>query len=306
MHGHEAEASRLFRISAGFVLDQVKVGRWGRDFIDGLIMTAVTQANVAPIMADPVLQQRYAAYADPPPDELRRPISIHATAHSLGLPYETVRRRVVALSRIGVYRITAEGVVVPSSHLFLLGHKGVVEAAYVRLRSLHERLCAQGLLPQPPDSYDDPPDAPPLRLVVRIAGDYMLRYADALTAYIGDPACAMIWLETFRNNREHWPDNAEAGGSAELRGARMAVISSRLGMPAETVRRRVAQLVAMGACEWDRTGLIVPATALETPEFARLAKRVGADLIRMYAALANYGVIAAWQAEGRSEISRAA
>jgi DeoR/GlpR family transcriptional regulator of sugar metabolism len=36
-----------------------------------------------------------------PPDEVRRPISVLAVANSLGLPYETVRRYVTKLIRLG-------------------------------------------------------------------------------------------------------------------------------------------------------------------------------------------------------------
>jgi len=306
----QGEAYRLFRISAGFLLDQVRLGRWGMDFIDGLILTAVTQANVAPVMADPLLQRRYATYAAPPPDELRRPISVHATAHSLGLPYETVRRRMTALSRLGVYRFTPDGVVVPGANLLGLGHKRALEGAYSRLRSLYERLRAQGLLAEPPAPEPPVPDpeswdAPPLRIAARVSAEYLLRFADGLTASLDDLACGVIWLETFRNNREQL-DDASAGDDAELRGARVSHVSDRLGMPAETVRRRAAQLVAQGACEWTRTGLVVPATALREPNRQRLIRRAGADLTRMYASLGQLGVIAAWQAEDRLTASRAA
>ncbi len=301
----EAEAYRLFRISAGFVLDQVRVGRWGHDFIDGLIMTAITQANVAPITSDPVLQRRYAAYGDPPPDELRRPISVHATAHSLGLPYETVRRRVMARSRVGAYRVAQDGVIVPGATLVALAHKRLLEQAYERLRALYLRLCAQGLLEEATVSVEPPFDAPPLRLAVRVAGDYLLRYADELRVYIEDLPCAMIWLETFRHNREHWPDHAPAGGDSDLRGARVAQLSSRLGLPAETVRRRVVQLVAQGACEWAGPGLIVSTASLARPECQRMIRRTGIDLVRMYASLGNLGVIAAWRAEDEPHLARA-
>ena len=61
------------RLANGFALDLVKLGGFGRDVVDGLLLAAISQANVAQITRNPELQRRYATLDQPPPDELRRP-----------------------------------------------------------------------------------------------------------------------------------------------------------------------------------------------------------------------------------------
>ena len=56
--------------------------------------TTVAVANVAHLSADPALSRRYGAIDQPEPFEIKRPISRNAVALSLGLSYETARRRI--------------------------------------------------------------------------------------------------------------------------------------------------------------------------------------------------------------------
>jgi hypothetical protein len=283
-------ARAVLRISTGVVLDQVKVGRLGLDLIDSLIMLAVTQANVQAVMSDPALQRRYAAYDSPPPDSLRRPISILAVAQSLGLPYETVRRRVTRLRWVGAYRFTESGVYVPTGRVRRPAHQAALEAAHARVLGLHERLAALGavtaLAPCRASAWRGPP---PLRATARISAEYMLRLVAAATEVLGDPVSALIWFEVLRSSTEHLPDDAADELSA--RPARAAEVAKRLGLAAETVRRRLVGLVADGACLDSRQGYVTPPDLLSTGPFVQLARRNAADLTRMFAALAQLGVL---------------
>jgi hypothetical protein len=128
---------------------------------------------------------------------------------------------------------------------------------------------------------------------------------DRLTGHVGDLGCAVVWLATFRYNRETWPD-AVACSDSDLRPARLAQISKRLGLPAETVRRRATQLVAQGACAWEPAGLVVSEASLAEPGCRPLIDRSCADLVQMYATLGQFGVIARWRAESGLLIHRAA
>ena len=69
------------RLSNAFALDLVRLGGFGRDVIDALLLAAISQANVAQITRSPELQRTYATLDHPPPDELRRPVSI--SQHSI-------------------------------------------------------------------------------------------------------------------------------------------------------------------------------------------------------------------------------
>src|ERR1041384_4981597 len=105
------------RLANAFALDLVKLGGFGRDVIDALLLAAISQANVAQITRSPELQRQYATLDAAPPDELRRPVSINAIAGSLRIPFETARRRIAALKDLGVIKVTAHGVIVPQAPL---------------------------------------------------------------------------------------------------------------------------------------------------------------------------------------------
>ncbi|MBX9942766.1 MAG: hypothetical protein K2Y40_01690 [Reyranella sp.] len=84
---------------------------WHGDLLRGLVFTAIWTANVKH-----VVNTARAAHQTILPDELRRPVSILAIAHSLRLPYETVRRHALALEKSGIcHRIGRQGLVVPES-----------------------------------------------------------------------------------------------------------------------------------------------------------------------------------------------
>ena len=60
---------------------------------------------------------RYAGIDQPPPDEVRRPVSVSAIARSLGVPYETLRRQVRRLIEAGVCVRVEGGLIVPMAAL---------------------------------------------------------------------------------------------------------------------------------------------------------------------------------------------
>lgn len=87
------------------------------DILRGVIFLAIVDANTRHIRpADPV-SQAYANTNDDVPDALRRPISVHALALELSLPYETTRRHVNALIEQNLCRRSDSGVFVPAATL---------------------------------------------------------------------------------------------------------------------------------------------------------------------------------------------
>src|SRR6185436_6308089 len=128
------------RLANGFALDLVKLGGFGRDVIDGLLMAAISQANVAQITRSPELQRTYATLDQPPPDELRRPVSISAIANSLRIPFETARRRITALSELGIVKTVPKGVIIPTGPLNSPFYRMGAEAHYQLVRNLYFRL----------------------------------------------------------------------------------------------------------------------------------------------------------------------
>ncbi|MFN4177355.1 hypothetical protein [Phenylobacterium sp.] len=288
-----AHAQDVMQVTAGFLLDQVRDARQPLDLLDALISVTVTQANVEMLMRDLDLQRTYATCNAPPPDELRRPISINAVAQSLQLPFETVRRRIARLSLFGAYRSTREGVYVPELLLKAPGHRKALRSAYDRLSALYGRLLAMGELTEIDDFGPRWEGDPPLRAVGRISSEYLLRFVEPIIGELGDAVNATVWLEILRSNTE--AGNGVGWEEVERRPVGISQVARRVGLPVQTVRRRVEALVAAGACARAGRGVFAPAETLRRPEFMAIAEKNRSNLERMFANLGRLGVLAAWR-----------
>jgi DNA-binding Lrp family transcriptional regulator len=293
------------RASVALLLDLVKIGRVGRTLNDGAISLSIIQANVGPITNSPELQRAYATLDRPPPDELRRPVSVNAIANALRLPYETVRRRVAYLASQGVCEITPRGVVAPTAVLATPAHRALLEYNSSCLEAFYGRLRDIGFLGPPvPNVERFPADDPPLRAIARVSSDYVLRLLEYLTRRIGDLVQCLIFLEVLRTNTEGVTD-AERGidhqgdlgylANERRKPISISALSARLDMPTETVRRHVSQMVEAGRLERGPAGLIVPSAQLTTPEISDVLRDNAMFVTRMFASLAPLGVLIDWE-----------
>lgn len=298
------------RLATGFALDLVKLGGLGRDVVDGLLVCAISQANVSQITRNPELQRAYATVDQPPPDELRRPVSVSAIANSLRLPFETTRRRISGLAAAGYVVSTSRGVIVPTAPLSSPFYGIVAGAHYNLVRNLYLRLRQAGLLedlPRPANPAFDPQN-PPVRLVVRLSTDYVLRLADPIGAEIGDLVSGLVLMDLFHANTEHLPDTVagpnpedwtpEGFVSDELRRpVRPVQLAQRLGIAHETVRRHLFRLVEADRCERNEDGYLVPTRVLARPEVVQFMQDNQSHLLRLCGQLADFGVLAEWERE---------
>jgi predicted ArsR family transcriptional regulator len=74
----------------------------------------------------------------------------------------------------------------------------------------------------------------------------------------------------------------------------VAGLADRIGLPHETVRRHVVRLEGLGALERRPGGFIAPAAALGRPELQQAVIGNVANLQRLFAALAQLGVLDLW------------
>jgi predicted transcriptional regulator len=112
------EARRKYsRLAIGFMIEAGRLVAAITDgnLLRGLLLVAIVQANVGRLSNDPERSQRFSDFLHPPPDEIRRPISIFALAQSLHLPYETVRRNILQMVAEGLVDRTRRGVTVPTA-----------------------------------------------------------------------------------------------------------------------------------------------------------------------------------------------
>lgn len=105
------------RAATGFLLHSIDLMSRvvGGDILRGVIFMAIVDANVRHIRPGDVVSQSYSEAADQMPDDLRRPISVHALALELDIPYETTRRHVNALIAEGFCARAETGIVVPGA-----------------------------------------------------------------------------------------------------------------------------------------------------------------------------------------------
>jgi DNA-binding Lrp family transcriptional regulator len=296
------------RLLVDFVMDVAEIARGGGSILDVLIVTVIVDANVAGFAFDGDLQRTYATLAAPPPDALRRPVTISTVAAAAGLPYETVRRRVGRLARAGECVVGPEGVIVPTARLVSPAYVLAAEGRYRCTRELYEALVGAGILRR------DDPESPrarqrvaasgseaPVRLCNRLLSEYYLRMMKLMIRQVGDPVNGLILLGVARANMAGQAPDASAaaaflpGGSR--RPASRSLVACQLGIPHETVRRRLIELEARGYCRAVRRGVVVDVRAVRHPDAIELFRRNQRHLLRLFARLRRSGVLDYWDTQ---------
>ena len=285
------------RLTVGFLLDVADLGRMKAPLLDTLLFAAVVDANVNRVLRDPALQAAYARLDTPPPDELRRPVSINALAESLDLPFETVRRHIRKLSAQGVCVATPQGLLAPTKVLVSPQMAEVQKFRYTLVVRFHEDLRAQGVaepLPFRPLPADDP--AAPIRGVGRVLSDYFFRTLGGLHGQVRDPLSALILLLVLQISVEHIPPGQAArllrNGNIpdEARAPVRAVhISRRLRVPYETTRRHIGWLVDAGIFRRSQDGVMVEHGVLEGAAMQSLLQENLVNVRRLFRGLAALG-----------------
>jgi DNA-binding Lrp family transcriptional regulator len=299
------QAARLAsRLTMSFLLDMVSLARGERHVLDTLLISATLQANLAPIQRQGDLQVTYSGVDEAPPDELRRPVSVNALANSLGLPFETVRRRVKGLLAQGVFVQVEAGLIVPSAYLSAPEQVKNGLLGYERLRRFYYDLRDLGLIGAlAPPSVRMEGGALPMRTAMRHASAFVLRIIEIMMRHEGDALNVLIMLQVFCANTEDFTSDMIGGDTLEPRDmvrdnlrkpVRPTTLARRLGLPGETIRRHLEDMIARGTLIRVQGGLILPAETL-----ARSNVRAGmfdniANLQRLFSGLSQLGVLAIW------------
>lgn len=129
----KTQARAVARIGGDYTLRTMSAmaAQLDYDYALAVVYIAILQANLAPLMEDPALSARYAGVDTVAPEDLRRPISVHALAGSLHMPYETTRRCVGRLIDKGfAKRVSRSGILTSSEKLAEPAMKRLAEQAY--------------------------------------------------------------------------------------------------------------------------------------------------------------------------------
>jgi len=112
----------------------------GGDILTALVFLAINAANVDYLNEEGPDGFRHTSLDDPPPDGMRRPVSVLAVAGSLGLSYETTRRHANKLLREGLCTRVPGGLVAPTSVLNGEHYADVVRVNLVNVKRLFRGL----------------------------------------------------------------------------------------------------------------------------------------------------------------------
>jgi hypothetical protein len=112
---------------------------------------------------------------------------------------------------------------------------------------------------------------------MRASEEFFLRCINLLNSiFPNDLLRGVIWIAIINANIYHLLDNPELGDAyagedtpppdSERRPVSRAAIAQSLGLPLETCRRHINQMVHDGLCVEVEGGVIVPATRLSSPQ----------------------------------------
>jgi hypothetical protein len=296
------------RLSAEFVLTFLKETSAvsDDDFIDGVIRAAMLDANIRHLIHEREIALRYASFAQPIPDTMRRGASINAIASSLGLPFETTRRRIHRMTERGLCEETEDGVLLAQAQVTTPEMLKFIERNLGKLKAFHDelrRLAPSIDLVLRDEQSARPPAEPPQevsRLCMRATVGYVLRYLEGAKPIAGDLLGAIVFLAVAVRNVEHLTHAASEAGALGARGgavpddlrrrATVHGVSKDLGFSFETTRRRVHKLIDRGALVRDADGVYVPAEVLLSPVLVDHRRTNEANLQRMFTALWRLGV----------------
>ncbi|HEX5378404.1 MAG TPA: hypothetical protein VFW47_07500, partial [Phenylobacterium sp.] len=114
-----ADMSRqVLRLSIGMFLDAMArlTEQIQLDLVHAVLYVTIAQANVRHLTTDFARAEPFASLEAPPPDSERRPVSVYAVAREMRLPYETARRHVGRMMKMGLLvRMPDGGLITPSS-----------------------------------------------------------------------------------------------------------------------------------------------------------------------------------------------
>lgn len=226
------------------------------DRVDSLLVLVILSANLAPWPPAPEGVDL--------PDDRRRPVSLLAVAQSMGLAYETVRRRCHDLAARGVIAIGEGGCVVPAALLrppaaaaLLAGDAAALAAMFERMGE--HRLAMQARAARP-------------AVVARLLIDLSVRVMEPIVANYGSVVAGSVFVAIVAANVRPLlaaPDLSARFAREEdvppdslRQPVGLRAVARELGLPYETVRRQGKALVERGLVETVAGGVLVPARVL--------------------------------------------
>lgn len=135
------------RLAIGAILRAVEMvnREYAGDITAALVFASVVEANVGHLATSPDSKAQLATLVRLPPDEMRRPVTGVALAATLGIPNETVRRKIKGLIDQGLLVRVDGGLIVPTEVMAGDRMTRLTRASFLNLRRLFVQLQRIGV-----------------------------------------------------------------------------------------------------------------------------------------------------------------
>ena len=271
------------------------------DLVSSLLVPAILDANVGHLDADPDISRRHQALDAAYPDALRRPANALSIAQFLDLPRETARAKLAAMAASGVLQRMPTGYMLPTSTLI---SDRFLPAIPRFLDALDEFVSGLGLISAfglGPGSRLAHPVWPVAWAAMRLSTAHVLRetaYTRELTPGMNLTASYVLLsvCQAVGGQLRLAPQMPARGGALAVLGptfgpVRGAAVAACLGLPEETVRRYLKQLVAAGYLCRGPGGYDVVHDLDTAPVWRRFQTRAEANARQLIWRLTTTGVV---------------
>ena len=275
----------------------------GGDLTQAFVFQTILDANLQPLPLDDPMGLLAAAGED---DDRapKRPISVHAVATSLSLPYETVRRKVVSMEAMGLIARDRQGVVVRSAALRTQHMRAAMAEVRTLLGQALTILEKIGLdLSAFPSTAEasalHPPGDP---VIARIVAGAQIRMLERIAPIFGDVIGAYLFGGVLRANQSELLINADMAwryatqetlAPDEVRlPVTVSTLSKQLGLPLETVRRQVRRMTQGGYVIATDQGVVAPVSIIAGEADEYQSSKMSLEFFRMLGGLAQVGFLA--------------
>lgn len=254
----------------------------GGDATLAFVAVAILRANVEHLEQAADLGREWSDALAPPPDSERIPVSAYAVSKYLGLPSDTVRRKIAILRGRGQVLALPTGFIAPARVLMTPEALALQADCHLSNRKLFLALSEAGLVTEQlmADAHRGPAG---VRMGARAVNAYAPELFSAVQQVSGLGCVPALLLAAVAAN-------TLSGRSGERLTA--LALADRCGLARETTRRHVARLVDMGLVEWRGHSLAGPYGVHRERLHRVVCVRGARDIARVAEQLGRSGVLA--------------